>query len=426
MKKEYCKYCGLELENGLCTCKEFTKANSKPTSKTKNENTKTIKCDTCKRVIDEDSRFCPYCGIPLFVNGNNKELQKELQGKYAKDVLAEYSKNGKKKFKISLATILSSTFVIFIMAGIIFGYFLYPMIRSELAKKKLAQNVMESVEGFETYENIPTFESSEKEREQQVIELTDTWVRQDGFFYCFDKNGDPVVDDWVTEVDEDGNEQKYYFDIDGKLVVNSWIDGEFYVGSDGAMLRDQETPDGAYVDEDGHVLLKGGAEVAVTQETYVYYEGPNSSETIAPSNQKSNISGEIKGVHSDRTYPLYVKKLIMMKDTLTKGDLKCNITYYRPVIDGADEREVNLANSLFEESCNTEYKNLIKGLASLYPQLPKSIVFNTIEQRNVTTQRMTIIAHGKIIPRTGLSEKYKIRFTFDRKQRKLMVINITE
>ena len=97
MKKEYCKYCGLELENGLCTCKEFTKANSKPTSKTKNENTKTIKCDTCKRVIDEDSRFCPYCGIPLFVNGNNKELQKELQGKYAKDVLAEYSKNGKKK-----------------------------------------------------------------------------------------------------------------------------------------------------------------------------------------------------------------------------------------------------------------------------------------------------------------------------------------
>ena len=41
---------------------------------------KKIKCDTCGKEIDIDSNFCPYCGIPINVDGKNKELQKDLRG----------------------------------------------------------------------------------------------------------------------------------------------------------------------------------------------------------------------------------------------------------------------------------------------------------------------------------------------------------
>lgn len=423
MKKIYCKYCGLELEKGSCSCEQFL------ASKKHSHREKKI-CDTCHKQIDADAIFCPYCGIPLKVDGNIEELKSELRGDNAKDVLLVYKmqdeKNGIKKSKLrkSKLTLLMSLMILFTMGAITFATFLFPIVKQRIKDYQLKKELETA-----TFNDGPAStlkeESTIVETSQPVLELKDTWVRREGYFYAFDKNGDPVVDDWVTEVDENGVEQKYYFDIDGKLVVNSWIDGEYYVGSDGAMLKDQATPDGAYVDEDGRVLLQGGEGVAVERETYVYYENPDSAETVSASNLKSSTSGEIKGVDPEKKYELYVKSLRQERETVTKGDLRCNIIYYVPVIEGADEREVKNINEALSESF-VKFKNELVEMAKADFELPKSIIFNTIEQRTLNSNRMNILAHGRVTPRKGLREKKKFRFIYDRKSKKVMITNIEE
>ncbi len=433
MKKEYCKYCGLELENGMCTCDDFFSS-----LKEKRKVRETLICDTCKKKIEEDSKFCPYCGVILGGDNNNIDLQKELRGDNAPDVLEVYSKSDPKSVKKvykreSRIRMLSIMIVAIIIIFYSFLTFILPFIKRTVEDMKLKNELLNSTTYNYPSESIIdtkaiTYESSYivEESVQEKINLKDKWVKQDGFFYAYDKNGDPVVDDWVTETDENGVEQKYYFDIDGKLVVNSWIDGEYYVGSDGAMLRDSDTPDGAHVDEDGRVLLQQVDAIPVEIETHVYYESPNSdSELVVAKQQKSSNSGNIRGVDPDKTYELYIKNIIQKRETVTKGDLRCNITYYVPVIVGAKEKEVKTVteeiNKAFEE-----FKDVLKKEAYSARELPKSIIFNTVEQRTVNSNRMNIIVHGKVTPRSGLIEKRKFRFVYDRKSKKVMMADITE
>ena len=432
MKKEYCKYCGLELENGMCTCDEFFSV-----LKSKRKVSETLICDTCKKKIDEDAKFCPYCGVILGVNGNDIALQKELKGENAPDVLEYYSakdlKDGKKVYKresgIRILSIVMIVMAIFLYS---FMTYIYPYIKKRVEDAKLKNELLNSetteylVESISDT-NLNIAESSYiEETKNERISLRDKWVNQDGFFYAYDKNGDPVVDDWVTETDENGVEQKYYFDIDGKLVVDSWIDGEYYVGSDGAMLKDTATPDGAYVDEDGRVLVQQLDAIPVEIETHVYYESPNSeAETVVASKQKSSNSGNIKGVDQNESYELYIKNIIQKRETVTKGNLRCNIIYYVPVIVGAKEKEVKNVNEAINNSFE-EFKNVLVNEANSASELPKSIIFNTVEQRTVNSNRMNIIVHGKVSPRKGLTEKRKFRFVYDRKSKEVKMMDITE
>ena len=423
MKKIYCKYCGLELERGSCTCEQFLSTGNKKVGKNKI-------CDTCDRRIDNDAVYCPYCGIPLDVNGDIKPLQKELRGENAVDVLEFYrnqdKKKGSKAKKVrtsKIATIIT-TILILMIISITFITFLLPIVKQRIFDYQLKKELESAVLSGETYSNIEKIEV-EKETSQPLLDLKDMWVKRDGYFYAFDESGDPVVDDWVTETDENGEEKKYYFDIDGRLVVNSWIDGEYYVGADGAMLKDQSTPDGAYVDEDGRVLLQGGEGVEVVKETYVYYENPNSSETRQASKLKSSTSGEIRGVDPEKKYELYVKNIRQERETVQKGDLKCNIIYYVPIIEGADEKEVININEEMEESFKS-FKNELISMANSERELPKSIIFNVIEQRTLNSNRMNILAHGRVTPRKGLAYKMKFRFIYDRKSKKITITDISE
>ena len=433
MKKEYCKYCGLELENGMCICDEFFSS-----LKEKRKVKETLTCDTCKKKIDDDSKFCPYCGVIQGGDNNNIDLQKELRGDNAPDVIEIYSRSdpvgGKKVYKReSRLRILSIVMIVTAILLYSFLTFLLPIINKTIEDIKLKKELLNSTTYEYPSESILDtraiiYESSSviEESVQEKINLRDKWVKQDGFFYAYDKNGDPVVDDWVTETDENGVEQKYYFDVDGKLVVDSWIDGEYYVGSNGAMLKDADTPDGAHVDEDGRVLLQQVDAIPVEIETHVYYESPNSdSELVVATQQKSSNSGNLKGVDPNKKYELYIKNIIQKRETVTKGDLRCNIIYYVPVIVGAKEKEVKnvteAINTAFEE-----FKEVLTKEASSSRELPKSMIFNTVEQRNVNSNRMNIVVQGKVTPRHGLIEKRKFRFVYDRKSRKVAIADITE
>lgn len=423
MKKFYCKYCGLELERGSCTCEQFLNS---PNKKVKEKKL----CDTCGKIIDYDAVYCPYCGLPLYVDGNIKPLQKELRGEYALDVLEVYRnedrRRGIKNSKLSnfKFTFLIVAVLVMMIVGISFATFLLPVVKQIVADYQLKRE-LELADQKNELRLDPRNTKVVEQTTQPVLDLKDMWIKKDGYFYALDENGDPVVDDWVTETDENGEEQKYYFDIDGKLVVNSWIDGEYYVGADGAMLRDQDTPDGARVDEDGRVLLKEGVGVDVTRETYVYYENPNTSETKTASNLRSSTSGEIRGVDPEKKYELYVKNIRQERATVEKGDLKCNIIYYVPIIEGADEKEVESINAEIEDSFK-KFKAELISIAEGERELPKSIIFNTIEQRTLNSNRMNILAHGKVTPRKGLSHKKKFRFIYDRKSKHITITDITD
>lgn len=425
MKKIYCKYCGLELENGKCSCKSFAKE-SVSTNLTKGVKI----CDTCKKAVDKDSVYCPYCGLPLNINGNIQSLQDELAGKNAKDVMKVYfgeKKNIIKKVRSNFSDRTWALTIVLVVLLSIFSimYFVMPYINKSSNNTEMSEYLKndESVESI--ISNTYDIENSSREDTiQPIINKKEGWVMNDGFYYSFDENGDPVVDDWVLAKDENGNEEYYYFDIDGKLVVNSWIDGEYYVGADGVMLRDQATPDGAYVDENGKVVVNDTEGVRVTKETKVYYESPYSTETKAASTQRSQNSGDIKGVDPEKTYQIYVKSINQRRDKVAKGEDKCNITYYVPTVDGVDEREIERMNEALKEAFTGEFMEKLKDRIRSVGELPKSVTFNTVEQRNVTNQRIVLIIHGTVVPRKGLKEKIKYRFVYDRKSRQLMITEI--
>ncbi len=428
MRKIYCKYCGLELENDMCTCDSFLYPRNKVIVGYKN-------CDTCKSKIDADAIYCPYCGIPQNVDGNIKKLQNELKGVNAKDVIEVYNKKDRKK-GIDKKTPTYASLISIILVGIILVVsittFIMPVVRQMIDDYKMRKLLLETEDSIKervsnaTPHNPIRDSYNDEETAQPIIEIKDTWIKRDGYYYTFDENGDPVIDDWVTYVDEDGNEQKYYFDIEGKLVINSWINGEYYVGSDGAMLKNQSTPDGAFVDEEGKVVIQGIQDTNGERETYVYYEPTNSSDTLAATSQKSAISAEIKGVDASKKYELYVKSITQMRDTIVKGDLNCNVVYYMPVMDGKEAREVNKINNAIADVFVEKFPNQIRALINEYKDLPKSITLNVVNQRNVTKSKVTIIVEGKLIPRKGLSEKKKFRLIYDRKSAQLIVSNISD
>ena len=94
-------------------------------------------------------------------------------------------------------------------------------------------------------------------------------------------------------------------------------------------------------------------------------------------------------------------------------------------MDGADEREIRWINEAFD-ACTEDFRDSLIKVAQGSRELPKSIVFNVVEQRNLNSNRMVILTHGKLNPRKGLTEKRKFRFVYDRKSKKIAMMDISE
>lgn len=71
---------------------------------------------------------------------------------------------------------------------------------------------------------------------------TSGWVEQDGSWYYFDENGNPVKNAWQ------GN---YYLKSDGSYARNAW-QGNYYLKPDGKMAKNERVDGGRYyVDASG-------------------------------------------------------------------------------------------------------------------------------------------------------------------------------
>ena len=369
-KEKYCKFCGRELELGKCICDEFEN------SKNNKTHAKKIFCDTCGKSIDADSIYCAYCGIPVVVNGKIRELQLELSGENAPDVIKIYSNKSNAKNKSKSNTIFTIVIVSIVMfcVGLFIGLIAKPIFDKFISDYSIRKNIISDVDINETMEIIETTTTKNNEDETTIIR-----------------------DEKEKNVDETDN------------VDNEKSEESKKETSDEKNLDDNS-------EEDDNLEEDDSEKVNVKRDNTVYFDAPSTSSNIRNSNQKSAITGEIVGVDPDKKYSIYIKNLKMIKDSVKNGEKSCNITYYIPYFDGADNEEVNKVNEIFDSLFRKDYNERIKEFALGETELPDSIIFNKVEQRNVNKSKVTIIIYGNAKSKKSLQKKLKYRIIYDRKQ----------
>ena len=141
-----------------------------------------------------------------------------------------------------------------------------------------------------------------------------------------------------------------------------------------------------------------------------------------------SIHGEIKGVSDEdkKNAELYIQGLRSIKDSITQNGESCEISLFAPVIAGKDDEEVKLANAAYTYAFDIDFLTRLKKDASSRTELPKSIVFTQVEQKNLTKNRLFIVTHGKITPKTGLPLKVRYRALYDRKDHTVKIEKIAE
>ena len=497
-KKVYCKYCGRELENGKCFCDEFIAEFAVRQSKNKNLPMRKIICDTCGSKVDADALYCPYCGLPTNVDGKITNLQKELRGENALDVIDVYKEDFKKaKTKnggVSLSFLLMLSITMFII-GTVFGYTVLPSVRKFIGDVKIMltlskDNANENTESSTDLENNssentiePTSivneekatedynnstpdkdsvdvndnnaedneidnsahndnknnaakpstqsnasqkKSTESNTEKRVYR--DEWVTINGDTYAYDSNGNMIRATWVNETDANGKPNSYYFKGDGKLATDTWIDDTYYVGSDGAMYKSCQTPDGDYVDSNGQIIEETEDEtnlIEVDTSSPIQYAEPNSNAETISNTQTSAVAGKITGVEATKKYPLYVDKITRVTEQVSSGSKKCNLIYYVPVFKGSNEEEVAKVNESFNHAFKVTFDDLIKKQILSQSTLPKSVVFDEVRQQKISQTQIQINISGRMTQdSSALNQKLKYRFIYDRKSETMTKVEI--
>lgn len=85
-----------------------------------------------------------------------------------------------------------------------------------------------------------------KEHASPDLGIRGQWLEDEGGRWYQFITGEIPMGGW-REIDGDW----YYFDMNGYIITDQWVDERYYVGSNGKMLKDTVTPDGHYVDENG-------------------------------------------------------------------------------------------------------------------------------------------------------------------------------
>ena len=439
MKKNYCEFCGQELEHGRCDCKGLDNLIKKGVNI---YNRQKKKCLYCKSTMYVDSNFCPNCGMPNDnINVFDEKLQKELMGE-EKINLSHINEEEIKKRKSIIERQLNQALkikillliIIVLLSLILIFKYIIPFAKDMMFNMRFSREVaMHDMEDEDDESIIEPSESGDNKNETKTENrYKSEWIRKDGNFYAFDENGDPIVDEWVEEKDEKtGVISKYYFDIEGKLVTNSWVNNEYYVASDGRMLTNTYTPDGVRVDKDGRAVLETSATIPPTttrekktEATVLVYDSPLDDGSVIGvedsnviNNQASSAAsnaGTIKG-NIDKSADLYISSLKSYTTTTEKNGNTVNLKYYYPVVKGKDATEVKELNDLYKKYFETEFKSLLSNYIDDYQEDVASLTLNTVEQMTINKNRYWIKLTGKLIKANGKSVtiRYRVRYHRD-------------
>ena len=464
MKKNYCEFCGQELEGSRCDCRGLENLKEQGINI---YNRKKKKCLYCGKKMFTDSNFCPNCGMPNdSVNVFDENLQKSL-GYDNENALSHINEEEFKKRRELIEKNLNQTLkikillliIIILLSLILVFKYVIPFGRQVALDMKFRNNnkideMRESSEketnndGPKVSEIVGPDENDEEgsideedednddnkeETTKKVIrdvKYKSEWVRRGGNFYAFDEEGEPIVNEWVEEVDEKtGAKSLYYFDKEGKLVTNGWVDNEYYVGADGKMLTNTYTPEGIRVDNDGKAILETEPTTTVektksTKATQVFYDSPNGDgsvvsveevgETLEQSVRTTNNTGVIQGT-VDKSAELYISSLKSYTTSYTKNDRKVNIKIYYPVIKGTNTAEVRDLNNAYKSFIESDFKDIIIKYINNYTEDLADITLNNVEQINMNKNRYWIKVSGRLTKATAKGANLSYRIRYDRK-----------
>ena len=353
--EKYCRYCGRELELGRCYCDEFIASKSKPKDKTRAKI-----CDTCKSTVDADSVYCPYCGMPLLIDGNNKELQKELRGDNAKDVVKVYAKEMKTKntFLFPLSFVVSIS-VTTLLVGILFGYLIVP----EIKKVIFNYNFSRQAEMNGDLYGSPNGDMGETTDINYDLETESGSIKENG----------PVAEEISAPTAPSNNKPTN---------ADTNINDED--------LDEEET------DEEDTETTKSRASTV-------------KESTTKSQNDKEETTETEETEETAKKATLWLEKATRIDDVVGNGVSECKLVFYFPTINGDDENEVALLSELYKYVYYADFMTQVKNYALEQPEFPVSIVFDVPKDQGGSSKVYRTKLTGHVTLASGL--KHTINYT---------------
>lgn len=406
-REKYCKFCGRELDEGKCSCNAFLLSQNKE-KKSKKEKIYIV-CDTCKAKVENDSNYCTNCGLPIHVNGKIEKLQKELEGLNAPDVIEVYGiKENKKKQKSNysialIAMIALATFVFGVAIGLVIKPKIDNIIRKMAIRDSIAKEEITDTSTLveeETKIDGPTVH-------EEILEPTEGTKKEK-----------QVKEDTSSEKKEEEEEETSSKMQDDEKKESEKEDDEKIETAEGKEARENPSDKKNLIDKTTKIDRES---ITIKRET----------ETSIPETTSIidvDISGKIKGVSDEdkKNAELYIQSLRSVRDTVTRNGEKCEISYFAPVFAGKDAEEIRIVNAAYTYAFDQDFHEILQKLATSSSELPLSIVFTEVEQKNITKNRLFIVTHGKVTPRSGLTVRIRYRALYDRREHTIKFEKIVE
>ncbi|NSF74558.1 serine hydrolase [Blautia wexlerae] len=187
---------------------------------------------------------------------------------------------------------------------------------------------------------------------RKTIHTLDTKIgdgRFKGKYYFGEKNGRLWMNKpgW-TQI----KKKQYYLSKTGRICVNRWVKG-YYVKEDGQIAKNMQTPDGSYVDCDGHKCTKEEMSLSSLKKQLVsMISGYNGTWSVYVKDLKT---GDVISINDTAMKPASVIKLFTMAatyDSIKHGKIK------------KDSAVNNLLTNMITVSDNESYNELVRRNSS--------------------------------------------------------------
>ena len=192
-------------------------------------------------------------------------------------------------------------------------------------------------------------------------------VRFKGKYYFGEQNGRLWMNKpgW-TQI----KKKQYYLSKTGRICVNRWVKG-YYVKEDGQIAKNMQTPDGSYVDCDGHKCTKEEMSLSSLKKQLVsMISGYNGIWSVYVKDLKT---GDVISINDTAMKPASVIKLFTMAatyDSIKHGKIKKDIAVNRLLTNMITVSDNESYNELVRR--NSSYRSFTNGCSVINNYLKKA------------------------------------------------------